>query len=488
MVYDHSRESSTVGLVREGSQSVEDSSQTLLGRQLKHCIGADFSSHPLQYQRILTAAEAEGFTTELITEDGVINIKLRDRVLMRIRLDPKNLQTGLWEDKIAIVFGQVRLMRLIEKHVALRTPDESGQLTLDDELHSELQEVLGIPAPCSVCAKFMTFPGARQLQILHDDSIVASLIYNPILKLVLEFRMDPMALLQIDSSEIGELIPLVESSAAKEIIAQWSDQCAAYGLDAKSVNNVRKEINLIGEEAQAGLMRLAEDSQIQVLALGDSHLGFGDQNRRAALRLMRKMQRSGITHFAIPLPHDENPRLAQALAQRDVRRFWLERAAQRASLPSSAEWTAMLQRAHDVGMRVTAVGICGPDHICQTVKRIERILKSNKQHRVLLWLENPHLAKSVRKRPSLGALLKQQFGVQHVVTVATIGHQQPDVPLKILTESSSTEEKLKFPVLLRMAEAAAIRRLPWSLGSAHRYDAWDYVLLYPGTESRFQAS
>ena len=489
MDYDHSRGSSSVGLILEGLQSVEESSQTYSERRLKHLIGADFSSHPLQYRRILSAAEAVGYRTELITKDGVINICLLDRVMLRVRVERENLNPGQWEDKVAVVCAQVRLMRLIEEQEIFRGPVESGDLDLDDSLLIELKNILGLPNQTELRARSLTFPGARQLQLLHGGNVVASLIYNPILRLVLEFRIDPLAILDLDGSyETRAFINTLENDAMVEVVKRWEDELAAFGVDPHALNKIRDEINLIGEDSQLGILRLAADPECRVLAFGESHLGFGNPNRRGALRLMRKLQENGITHFAIPLPNEESQRLAQALKQRELRRYWLESAAERAEIPVSPEWTAMLQRAHDVGLQVVPVGSSHPDRGLELVKRIERVLFSDERHKVLLWLENSHLARTVQQRPTVGALLKQQFGLQQVVTVATVSHQSPDAPLKILTEGPGYSDSLKWPVLMRMAEAPLIRRLPWSIGSVHRYDAWDYLLIYPGSESRFQTS
>ncbi len=489
MDYDHSHGSSSVGLVLEGSQSVEEGSQTLLERQLKHLIGAEFSAHPLQYRRILSAAEVDGYRTELITEDGVVNICLLDRVILRVRIAPDNLVPGGWEDKLAVVCAQVRLMRLIEEQPSLQSSIESGTLELEEPLLLELKNILGLPNQTEIEVKSLTFPGARQLQLLHDGNVVASLIYNPILRLVLEFRIDPLAILDVDGGyEARTFINTLTNDSLIQLIKRSEEEFAALGIDQHAINKIREEINLVGEDSQIGILKLVSNPEIRVLAMGESHLGFGDPNRRSALRLMRKLQQNGITHFAIPLPQEENPRLQQALNQRDVRRYWLERAAQRAEITVSSEWTVMLQRAHDIGLNVTAVGSCHPDHMCQMVKRIERTLSSGAQNRVLLWLENHYLARNAQQRPSVGTLLKQQFGIRQVATVATLSHQLPDAPLKILTEGPGVIESLKRPVLIRMAEAPLLRRLPWSIGSAHRYEAWDYILLYPGSESRFQSN
>ena len=473
--------------VRDVYANGSSSSSEVGGSSIGTQIGADFSRHPKQYKQIIEKAERDGLQIDILSfESGMLQFTKGRQILMRLSLGAGMLEPGNWENKVGTVIAQIQFGALVQRYrqELLQAPEvsyDAAPTLTHRNLISDVSAILDTD-PTRISLRMNQFPGAEQIQVFFEDRQIASLIQNPVLNIVLEFRLN-LAVLDDSDDALAEQ-PLTELFPEQILTLEhtFHDEFQVLGIPAERIADLRSEIAHLAVDLESALLELASLSNLRVLAVGDTHYGFGDPNRRLGTSMLRRLCKSGFTHFAIPAPKREAERIQSSLQNGTFRRVWLEIASKSATSKLSVEWTALIQRAFDVGMQVVAVGCAGPDPSSSIAAGVLDTLLADEQAKVLLWLDNAELARSASgPHCSVGELLQRSLGKERISTVLAVTGQVPGATLKFLTEGPEREHRLKRAILIPMQSARKVASIPWSLNSPTKHGAWDYVALYPGT-------
>ena len=276
-------------------------------------VGADWSGVIAPYRKIFESAVARGYQALLLTHDGVLGIYLENELQLRVQLGADRLRAGQWEESVAKLFAQVGLLNEVMP--------KSGIEVGPQELRKALIKIFDISNDSELHCAVHSFPGATQCLVSLNEQLLASIVFNPVHKFLLEFRLDPMPLLLLE--------------------------------DGRGAGQKRQS-HPLGDnitDAAPGLLRLAQQEDCRALVVIDGTETFGSQLRRTVLRLLPHLADLGYSDLVIDIPENDNSALDKALMRSNPLEYYLGRDSTTTS-DISPEWTSLLSLAHSLNLRV----------------------------------------------------------------------------------------------------------------------------------------
>jgi hypothetical protein len=313
------------GFIPQSQSGLLDTSTIATSQTVAEALGTSWQSILSPFQRMYDAAEQRGYQARILSSDGVIGIYKETSLMLRVKVGAHRLQPGCWEEHVAKLMVQVQLL----DELSGLYPDV--EVIDEEKLLGRLRAILAIEDSTPISMHLNSFPGATQCLIAVNGQFVASVVFNPIHKFLLEFRLDAIPLLSVESLEETEHV-----------------------LDAIELPIARPAI---GADAYAAVLRVARHNPLRTLVIVDSAVGFGSMLRRGILRLLPHLVDCGFDTLRIDHPEEDEETLREALEQGELLRYFLEHplaqsAPERIAERLNPEWTALLSAAHFQGMRI----------------------------------------------------------------------------------------------------------------------------------------
>lgn len=354
-------------------------------------VGADWQQVISPYRRIIEAAIARGYRALLLTHDGVLGIYLEGSLQLRVQLGVERLKPGLWEEHVAKLFAQVGLLNEV-------MPEAERSLE-PEELRKALITIFGLPGNAELHCAVHSFPGATQCLVSLREQLLASIVFNPVHKFLLEFKLDPIPLL------------LHEENPAQSVS-----------------HPLGKNIS----DAAPGILRLAKEELCRALVFIDGSETFGSQLRRTVMRLLPHFVDLGYNKLVLDIPEEDELLLSSALKDGNPLDYYLGRSNTTTS-DISPEWTALLSLAYSLSITISG-GAAKVEHS----KSFAELQGSNSKSRAIIWL--PY--RRAYEASKWLELLHQTWGLHSGKCIAPLRASQ------LAEQSNIAQDAINKPILV----------------------------------------
>lgn len=257
----------------------------------------------------------------------------------------------------------------------------------------------------------------------------------------------------------------------------------------QEAHDIRREINMYGEEPGYVLEHALKREGVRVLAIGEEHTAFGNGMRDATLEALPAMKRAGANIFAIELPDNLQPYLDRWLrtGSTDFYRFSQDIAAKNMRMLENDPLMDMVRAAHKLRMKVVAVD--HPNRSLESARdvhmaeRIVDILRQEPDSKVVYYGGNLHTGatRSSVSSPSLVTALREKLGTPNQpndsAVVGVLSIFNTDTPLNLQPVAGALEKPVAVPMNATWALADA--PLAPVIGLNSKTGQWDYLMMFP---------